>query len=106
MSRKKRKERGPESARYDELKGNLVRVWPPGAASKEETWIGLLVWVDIYTVGVAFNWNADPNDVSIVYKDSIRIDYHSQVSTEDASAHNVAPSKGDMTSGNDTGTLA
>ena len=62
---------GPESREYDKLKGTVVVIWPMGSL---EAWTGKLIWVDRYTIGVAFDWQNDPQCVSIVYKDGIRID--------------------------------
>jgi len=70
MSRDKRRRQGPESAEYDKFKGKTVEIWPQNT---QGTWIGKLVWVDTYTIGVAFN-PKQPNAISIVYKAAIRID--------------------------------
>jgi len=73
MSQQKRSRMGPESDEYNRLKGHRIRIWPQGVTTVEKTWTGRLVWVDIYTLGVAL----DPNDatsVSIVYKAGIRVE--------------------------------
>lgn len=73
MSRDLRKSRGREWDEYERLKGKLVRIYPSGVVKQNEAWMGILVWVDVYTIGVSFKQN-EPTAVSIVYKDGIRID--------------------------------
>jgi hypothetical protein len=75
MSKEKRSRMGPESDEYNRLKGKIVRIWPQG---EQGVWIGRLVWVDVYTLGVAFDYN-DPSNVSIVYKAGIRIERYDPV---------------------------
>jgi hypothetical protein len=62
------------------MKGKKIRVWPAHAKTIEEAWVGELVWVDTYTIGVAIEEDHDcppkrrPHGASIIYKDSLRID--------------------------------
>lgn len=67
MNGRKPKEprRGPESRKYDELKGQLVRIeWiKPGKPDTTAT----LLWVDNYTVGI----RVDACPELIVYKHAI-----------------------------------
>ena len=70
MSKDKRSRMGPESDEYNRLKGKIVRIWPPGESG---VWIGRLVWVDVYTLGVSMD-PGDPSNVSIVYKNGIRVE--------------------------------
>lgn len=74
MSRSKRKRPGQESDAYNVLKLNWVRIWPSGVTKTEDTWVCWLAWVDIYTIGVMFDTVNYPDFISIIYKDSIRID--------------------------------
>jgi len=64
---------GPESDEYNRLKGRVIRIWPQGECDPDFAWIGRLVWVDVYTLGVAMDAN-DPTNVSIVYKNGIRVE--------------------------------
>lgn len=73
MSKPKYSRMGPESDEYNRLKGRPVRIWPQGVTDVHATWLGRLVWVDLYTLGVAMNPN-DLENVSIVYKAGIRIE--------------------------------
>jgi len=73
MSHQKRGRMGPESDEYNRLKGQRIRIWPQGAATVADTWTGKLVWVDIYTLGVALD-PFDVTNVSIVYKAGIRVE--------------------------------
>ena len=76
MSRAAREKDGPESRTYHRLKGKIIEIWHP-QCEPGYPWRGKLVWVDVYTIGVAFD-RANPDRVSIVYKDAIRIDYYGE----------------------------
>ena len=77
MSQSKRTRMGPESDEYNRLKGKIIRIWPQGVIDPRASWVGRLVWVDIYTLGVAMDAN-DPTNVSIVYKAGIRVERYGQ----------------------------
>lgn len=57
--------KSPEERLFDQLKGELVRI----VYVNEDTWIGQLVWVDRFTVGVRATPDAD---VHMVYKHGIK----------------------------------
>jgi len=71
MSSTKRKRKGHEWSTFEGLKGQVVRIFPTGTVSEAQAWVGRLVWVDVYTVGVVFDWQHDPEQVAIVHKAGI-----------------------------------
>lgn len=68
MSQTKRSRMGPESDEYNRLKGRIIRITPHG--HEAGALVGRLIWVDIYTLGVALD-PSNPTNVSIVYKAGI-----------------------------------
>lgn len=80
MSKDKRNRMGPESDEYNRLKGCEIRIWPQGVTDPDRAWVGRLVWVDIYTLGVAMD-RKDPTNVSIVYKAGIRVERTGRVTS-------------------------
>jgi hypothetical protein len=64
---------GPESDTFSLLKGKLVRVWPFGCPNYSETWVGRLIWVDRFTLGLAFD-DGHREIESIIYKPVARIE--------------------------------
>lgn len=74
MKKVAKKRYGPESDEFNRIKGRVVRIFPLGITDPLEAWVGKLRWVDRYTIGVAFRWKDDPDEISIVHKSAIRID--------------------------------
>lgn len=81
MSRRKSKpcphcghKQTPENQEYAKLKGQMVRVYRMGVTSLAQAVVGRLVWVDVYTIGVARNPQDYPERVSIIYKHGIQIE--------------------------------
>ena len=66
--------RGVEWRSFKALENKLIRIYPAGVIEKDLTWVGEYKWIDVYTIGVAFNWVNDPDAISIVYKNAMRID--------------------------------
>lgn len=60
-TKKKRFVHGPESEQFEKFKGKRVVI--SGIAGRARS--GVLVWVDVYTLGVQFEDHAEPG---IVYK--------------------------------------
>ena len=69
--RREIKRRGPESVTWDQFKGESVRIWSPGVTDVIQTWVGILKWVDRYSIGVSFQQGS----ISIIHKGpGLRID--------------------------------
>lgn len=45
----------PESRFWDALKGKMVQIWPDAATPDDSPYLGRLVWVDVFAIGVALD---------------------------------------------------
>lgn len=69
MSKDKRSRMGPESDEYNRFKGRQIVIVPHGELHAVPI-VGRLVWVDIYTLGVALDPRR-PDNIHIIYKAGI-----------------------------------